>query len=240
MNSIKYIVGILFVFVFWCAKAQDLGFNHEKITSESNRLHAKIRGKVYHLTASANSHFLYPNDWVKGTVVLSNGDKYENIKIRLHAQSDELVAYNENHSILYLVEKEQVKSFTMEVDGTTKQMVKLNTKGENSSGQYFEQLYLGTQSLLSFRYIYEQKVGPYTDEMGIMRDVEYHLRINYYRYSAKDGLFKIALKKRALYSDFPEHKKEIKKIFRKNKLLLENEQDLIKAFQVLDEQGIFD
>lgn len=241
MNHIKYIIGILFMLIFLCSEAQDLGFNDGKITPESNRLQAKIMGKVFHLNASTNSNFLYPANWVNSTVVLSNGDIYENIKVRLHAKFDELIAFNENHSSLYLIEKEQVKSFSMEVDGTTKQMVKMNKPGENTtSDQYFEQLYSGTQSLLSFRYIYEKKVGPYTDEMGIMRDVEFSLRANYYRYTEKDGYHKINLRRRSLYASFPEHKKEIKKILRKFNLMLKTEQELIKAFTILDEQGILD
>jgi hypothetical protein len=53
-------------------------------------------------------------------------------------------------------------------------------------------------------------------------------------------LVKIQRKRSALLKTYPEHKKEIKKILRRNKLILVDESSLIQAFKLLDEAGIFD
>jgi len=238
MKSNKFIISVFIVFISWSAGAQNLGFDSRNLTISSNRLQGKMTGRVFYISALANINFLYPTDWVEGEVVLSDGDKFENIKLRYHAKDDEIIAYNDVRSTLYFVEKAQVKSFVLKVDGAEKKFMKLSPKGKKDDGQYFEELFAGKQSLLARRYVYERKVNPFVDNQGIMRDIEYEMRTEYYRYSETIGYHKMSIKRRALLVAFPEHKKEIKKLMRGNSIIFDSEKSLIRAFSILNENGL--
>lgn len=234
----RYIGIICFVLLTWSGVAQNSGFYWNQLNDSSNRLQGKLMGKVYYISALANSNFLYPDEWKDGTVALSDGDIFENMKLRYHVFQDELIAYNENKSALYFVEKELVKSFTFETDGQTQKFLKLSRDKGNGKPQFFEELYTGSLSLVVFRYIYEHKVSPYMDKLGAMRDIEYRLKTEFYLYSENKPLQKILPKRSAFISAFPEHKKGIKKLFRKNNLFIQNQQSMIQVFRILDEAGL--
>lgn len=240
MKSSKFIISIFIVLVSWSAGAQGLGFDSRNLTVSSNRLHGKLAGKIFYITASANSNFLYPNEWVDGEVVLSDGDIFDNIKLRYHAKDDEIIVYNDKRSSLFFVEKAQVKSFSLKMDGVEKKFLKLSPKGEKNGGQYFEELFSGNQLLLGRRYVYERKVSPYIDGMGIMRDIEYEMKTEYYRYSEKVGYHKISISRRALLVAFPQNKKEIKKLLRSHSIVLDNEQSMVQSFSVLHENRLLE
>jgi len=53
------------------------------------------------------------------------------------------------------------------------------------------------------------------------------------------GFSKIQLRKRSLYSLYPENKKEIKKLLRKNKINFTNEYSAIQTLKLLDSAGLF-
>ena len=236
-HSIRYIGIILFVFWGWSVIAQNADHYWGHINDSSNRLQGKLMGKVYYVDALSNSYFLYPDDWLEGTVELVDGDLYPNTKLRLNVKNDELIAFNKNNKKLYTVEKKLVKSFTIEKNGITQKFVKLKRDKGSDKLQYFEELYSGDLKLLAFRYIYEHKVNPYTDKFGVMRDTEYRVRIRYFLSDKNYLLQRIAPKRSAFLNAFPEHKRAIKKLFRKNKLYLNNPNYMVQACQLLDEAG---
>ena len=238
MKAKKYIVSLLLLVLAWSTVAQELGFNVDGLSLESNRLGGKIMGEIFYISALANSNFLYPDEWVDGEITLTDGDKYENVKLRYHAEDDELIAYNEKNKSLYFVEKEQVSAFVMIVGEQERKFIKGYPKGEDKKGKYFEELYVGNQMFLSDTHVYEQKVSPFKDELGIMRDVEYYFRSDYFRYSEKEGYHKMGINRRALITAFPEHKKAIKKLLRKNNIFIDSEQDMVRAFSLLDENHL--
>jgi hypothetical protein len=234
----RYIGIIFFAFITLTGLAQNTGFYWTQLNDSSNRLQGKLMGKVYYITALANSHFLYPDEWRNGSVTLKDGDKYENMKLRYHIFEDELIAYNNNTNALYFVEKELVQSFTFEEDGATRNFLKLSKTKGNKKQQYYEELYSGTLSLVAFRYMYEHKVSPYLDKLGVMRDTEYRLQMEFYLYSENRPPQKILPNRRAFLNTFPEHKKEIKKLLRINGLYIKEQQSMIQAFRILDEAGL--
>lgn len=234
----KYIV-CLFLLVLGCSVvAQELGFNVDRLVFESNRLEGKMMGEIFYITTLANNNFLYPFEWVNGEIILTDGDKYENVKLRYHAKNDELIAYNEKKRSLFVVEKAQVGSFVMLVDEKERKFVKRYPNGEDKKSKYFEDLYVGAQMFLGDTRVHEQKVSPYKDQQGIMRDIEYSFRSDYYRFSEKDGFHKMGINRRALLTAFPEHKKAIKKLLRKYNIFIDNEQAMVRAFSLLDENDL--
>ncbi|QIA09301.1 hypothetical protein [Draconibacterium halophilum] len=237
-SLLKYtgvVLGTLFSFV---VHAQDLGIDIYNLNSESNNLQGKLLGEVHVLSSEDNSYFLYPDDWMPGSVSFVNGNVFENMQLRYQAFEDELISYNENGRFLYLVEKELVESFTFEDGNRTRKFIRLTKNNNQQTNMYLEELYKGDISLLVNWYIYEQSVSPFADRNGITRAVDYQLHKDYYLYTEQDGLNKIRLNKRALFSQFPEHKKEIRKLLRQNKLFVNSEASMAKALFLLTENNL--
>ena len=239
MNSlIKYtgvVLGMLFSFV---VQAQDLGIDTYNLNSESNNLDGKMVGEVLTLSAEANYYFLYPDDWVSGSIKFVNGNVFENLRLRYQAFDDELISYNDNGRFLFLVEKELVESFTFQDGSQTHNFIRLTKNNNQQTNMYLEELYKGPVSLMVNWYIYEQSVSPYKDRNGITRAVDYQLHKDYYLYTDQEGLTKTRLKKRALLIRFSENKKEIRKLLRKNNLHVSDELSMVKALQLLTENNL--
>ncbi|WP_319592357.1 hypothetical protein [uncultured Draconibacterium sp.] len=237
-SLLKYsgvVLGMLFCFTL---QAQDTGIDAFNLNSNSNNLQGKMLGEVHTLSSEANYFFLYPDDWVPGSVTFVDGNVHENMQLRYQAFEDELISYNENGRFLYLVEKELVKSFSFKDGLTTRKFVRLTQDNNQQTNMYLEELYKADLSLLVNWYIYEQTVSPYVDRNGITRAVDYQLHKDYYLYTEEDGLNKIRLNKRALYTQFPEQKKEIRKLLRKNNLFINGELSMVKALNLLQENNL--
>jgi len=239
MNSfIKYtgvVWGVLFTFI---VQAQDMGINTYNLNSESNNLQGKMLGEVLRLNAEINSYFLYPDDWVPGSVKFVNGNVFENLRLRYQAFDDELISYNDNGRFLYQVEKELVESFSFQDGNKTHKFIRLTKNNNQQTNMYLEELYKGAVSLMVNWYIYEQSVSPYQDRNGITRAVDYQLNKDYYLYTKQDGLTKIRLNRAALLSRFPENKKQIRKLLRQNKLHINNDISMVKALKLLIENNL--
>lgn len=239
MRSITNILFGFFLLFSWGVLAQGSKINLERVFPSSNHLEGKLSGTIFYMSALANGNFLYPSEWADGRVELSDGEVIDSLRLRYHADEDELIAFNKNLSSLFYVEKGQVKSFFIRINGQDHKFVNIEKNKSSEDSRYFEELYAGTNALLKRHYVYTQKVGPYKDERGIMRDEEYHLRFEYYFYSKKEGYEKASVKRRAFLTAYPEKKKEIKKILRAENIRPTDEKSMVKAFEVLDQHGIF-
>jgi hypothetical protein len=240
----KYIVFILAVFVQLSAGAQVRGLYNGNLNQNSNRLQGKLMGEIYYLNPVSNANYFLQPDWKDGVITLKDGDVFDSIRMRYMAFGDELVAYNNNIHSLFIVDKNTVKQFTFRehIKGEVfaeRKFVNLDFLGLPLNRIYFEELYSGTAKLFSFHHIEEEKVSPYIDLNGKMYDVEFRLKTTYYILSDSIGFTRIQLKKRSFYSLFPENRKEIKKILRKNRINITNQVSAIEALKILDEAGYF-
>jgi len=240
----KYLVYILMAFMQMNAGAQIRNLYNNNLNQDSNRMQGKLAGEIYYLNPVSNANYFLQPDWTIGTVMLKDGDVFEGIRMRYMAFGDELVAYNNNMRCLFIIDKNTVRQFTFrehieaEVFAERK-FVNLDSLDLPLNRSYFEELYTGTGKLFSFHQIEEEKVSPYTGQNGKMYDVEFRLKTTYYILTDFIGFSKIQLKKRSLYSVYPENKKEIKKLFRKNKINIIDQNSAIEALKILDEAGYF-
>ncbi|WP_303919954.1 hypothetical protein [Draconibacterium sediminis] len=237
-SLIKYTGVILGVLLAFVVQAQEMGIDTYELNSESNNLQGKMLGEVITLDAEVNTYFLYPDDWVPGSLKFTNGNVFEDLRIRYQAFTDELITYNKNGRFLYQIEKELVESFTFQDGSQSRKFVRLTKNNNQQTNMYLEELYKGTVSLMVNWYIYEQSVSPYKDKNGITRAVEYHLRKDYYLYTEQDGLTKIRLSRAALLSRFPENQRQIRKLLRQNKLHVNNEFTMVNALRLLAENNL--
>ncbi len=213
------------------------------LNSNSNRFEGKLSGETFYLSTVANGNFFLQNDWVTGSITLTDGDTFENIKLRYLAYGDEIVAYNENLRTLYIVEKKLVKEFTFKStsdfgENNEIKFINLNSLNLQGGKSYFEELYSGGARLLAYYNVEEYKVSPFTDRLGNTRDTEYKLVVKYYLFNDKNELYRILRNKKSFYRIYPNHKKEIRKLIRKNHISLVGQNSLLQAFTLLDKAGI--
>lgn len=242
--KITYLFFMFAILFSVCINGQNAGFYLGNLNESTNRLQGKLRGEYYYNSLVGNKYFFLHKDWNDATIKLIDGDVFENVKVRYLAYGDELISYNKNiRSYFYKIDKDIVEQFTIKSiskngDAKNQKFIKLYYDGLLKGDRYFEELYSGTRSLLVYYSISATKVRPFTDKSGILRDTEYRLRISYFMYSAEDGFLKLKKTKRSFRKVLPDHKKEIRKIFRKNRLAVFDESSMIQVFKLLDNAGV--
>ncbi|HYQ57949.1 MAG TPA: hypothetical protein VEP89_11460 [Draconibacterium sp.] len=234
----KYTGVVFATFFTLIVQAQDEGIITYSLDSSSNRLQGKLLGEVYTMSHDANAYFLQPQDWMPGTVTLNNGQLFEALSLRFEASENQLIAYNENGRFLYRIEKDLVKGFSFTQHERTFNFIRITKNKNQQTNMYFQEVYKGSMSLLVKWFIYERSVIPYVDRNGLSRATEYELNKDYYLYSEDSGFQKIKLKNSAVYSSFPHYKKEIRKLFRQNNIDVKEEQSMVSALMLLDENGL--
>jgi hypothetical protein len=150
--------------------------------------------------------------------------------------------YNGNIKRLFIADKNTVKQFTFKTPLSSgnfaeRKFINLDSLDVFLDRTYFEELYSGTVKLLVFYQIEDTKISPYVDRSGKMSDTEFKLKTIYYLLTDSIGLTRIQLKNRSLFSLYPENKKEIRRLLRKNRIAIVDEHSAIQAFKLLDDNG---
>jgi hypothetical protein len=235
----------LFILIFVLAlfsQAQTSLLNWEALGENSNRLEGKLTGLSYRIPPLANSTHFLQDSWVDGEILLEDGDLFNSVKIRYLAFHDELVAYNPNLKQVFIVDKEKVNSFTFHYPKGQQKFVKLYFDSFVNAGyRYFDLKYDGTRWLVAFHYIYEEKTSVYRDAYGKLRDTRLKPKQTYFMYFPEDEQFRRVQEKRRWFVKlFPERKRDVRRMFRRNNLRRFDEKGMIQAFSLLDENGYFD
>lgn len=240
-QAVHKILTAIFVILLFTLQlnAQNFEFHWEQLNDSSNRLEGKLTGTVYVLTSKSNSNFFYNKDWLDGTITLEDNDVYQGLKLRFQAFNNELVVYNENLRNLFVVDKEKVKNFRIQSSSGNQNFVKIYFDGYPKGDRYYEVLYDGRRKMLAYHEVLEEKTRPYIDQFGIMKDTNFRLNTIYYLYSKEDGFKRIRLRRRSLLSHFPDDKREIRRLLRRNNVDVFEKEGMIRAFKLLDDSGYF-
>lgn len=237
MKNTKYIITLVLAAFSCYVQAQISGLDYKMLNASSNRMEGKLKGDVYYISAEANSyHFL--TGWSIGKIFLEDNDIFEDAELRFLISENELIFYNKRLRSLYKIDKEIVYKFMLNDRGQTRIFEKLYFDGMNSGQRFFEILYQGEKTLLANHSIDEIKVRPYNDSNGVLRDTEFRKKTTYYLFSEDSAFEKITPKRRSFYRLFAKQKKEIRKIFRRNGISFQSQNDLIQAVALLENNGI--
>ncbi len=239
MKSNQIILLLALLTLSFSVKLYAQDFNWQALNQQSNRLQGKLSGTIYYLPPEGNSQHFYQKGWPEGSILLEDGDVFENVRLRYLAYGDELIAYNSSLNQLFVVDKEKVAAFTVKLPKGKQEFIKLYFNGFLAGDRYFEKLYDGSRKLLAFRSINEVKTGIYNDNKGRRKHTVLKLTSTYYMYSDETGFRKIQPRRKSFLNLFPERKKEVRQIFRKNNFYNLNEQNMISIFTLLEEEGFF-
>ena len=231
-NRILYIVFIFGLLAATSLKAQEK--LPKKWTDE------KIKGTRRIPYASyAGSPFL--NDkFATGEIEFQDGSKMDSLGLRYSMYRDELIYYNTAISAHIIIDKISLKGFSFTDESGNKRIFRRQYYNGFFPGErYFEVLSDGDIALLVYRKVVLQVCPPYNDNSGSPKNMSYQEAYNYYLYNSKMGYELIRINKNSLLSKFDKlTQKSVKKILRKNKVLVNDEQSFVIAWNLLKENGI--
>lgn len=206
-----------------------------KLTPASNTLNYKLQGKKYYVRSSPIGSEFLTDGWCIGYVILGNGDRYENLTLRLNTHLDELIEYNGRAGSAIMLDKAAISEFSLNFeDGHTELFRKIFYGKFPKGDRYFSVLYEGKFMVLLWYKTEEHNVSVYYDNQGIMRDNKFVLTKNYYLVFPDQEMNKFLFKRRSFLNLFPEQKKQIRRIIRKNHVLFDNEKEIVRVVRLIE------
>ncbi|MBW6498229.1 MAG: hypothetical protein K0B09_07580 [Bacteroidales bacterium] len=200
---------------------------------------ARLAGEIFVFSIVSHGSQYFNDEWYLGDVTLRSGEVVEDQMLKYNGYLDELIWLNTSFQNIK-VDKNLVAEFNISDPHTQETFVfrnvLLNSLSIGGSGHIFaEQLYENDISLMTFRRIL--KTGERTENRtksvisrAILKpDPVYFILM-------PDGNANILsnLSRRSFYRAFPDHKDEIRSMFRQNQLRLRNERDLIEAVKIIE------
>lgn len=200
----------------------------------------KIKG-TRQIPYPAYSGSPFMNDkFIMGEIEFSDGTKIDSLGLRYSSYRDEIIYYNAAISAQIIIDKISLKGFSFTDESGTKRVFRHQYYNGFFPGErYFEVLSVGEISLLVYRKVVLQVCPPYNDNAGNLKNMSYQPAYNYYLYNEKKGYELIRLNRNSLLSNFDKlTQKSVKKILRKNKVLVTDESSFVIAWNLLKENGI--
>jgi len=164
----------------------------------------------------------------------------DSIILRYSSYRDEIIYYNAAISAQIIIDKISLKGFSFTDENGVKRIFRQQYyNGYLPGNRFFEVLSEGDISLLVYRKVVLQVCPVYNDNSGNLRNMSYQQAYNYYLYNEKKGYELIRINKNSLLSKFDKlTQKSVKKILRKNKVMVNDEPSFVRAWDLLKENGI--
>lgn len=191
-----------------------------------------IYGTLYiHRHNYDGSAYLY-NDWLYGGLLLENDTQATNVRLRYDMLDDAAIFYHEKHQLLFAVDKSTLKSFYLvKPNADTINFFKyLGSHFDNHihHNDYLQIIYAGH---LRFIAKHNAVISMATDPKTPDKIIQQH----FYYLEKDEQLHAISLKYRSLFKHFPNKKKEIRKLIKKNYLYKRNERNMAKLIALIDQ-----
>ena len=188
-----------------------------------------LKGQVYYqdYIQVKGSAFLKGEDWMKGDLILTSGERLNDINFKLDIYAHRVLVYHEFLKRIVLINKKDLTEFYINDSGSRRRFIFLSdipTKASVSDGCYFEVL---SEGRLSFYKLYYKDILPLrTPEMPLLDEF-----LDESAYYLKDGdkMNSIRMNKRSLIKLYPQYKSEMKQFVRRKNLHLRNQSDFAIA-----------
>jgi hypothetical protein len=218
--------------------AQEFYNSVKPITTESNTLNYKLTGRRYHFTSTIRGPVYLDDEWRLGSVILANGDRHQNIYLKLNTLNDDLLWYNDRTGAITILDKFIIDEFILDTNNQNPTFFrKLNYDRYPKGEHYFNVVYDGKVKLLKWFLTEEISVPAYYDQSGYLKGTEYQMRKILFIVFPDNSLIKIDGSKKSFLDLFPEQKKKVRQLFRKNKIILGKKRDseMIRAVKLIEE-----
>ena len=199
----------------------------------------KIKGVRLVPYPSYNGSPFMTDTWCQGKIEFTTGEIADSLFIKYSSYKDELFYYNSEAASQINIDKASLKGFQfVDPNGRTRIFQKQHIDNFMKGYLFFEVLSDGPISLLAFRKSSLNTTSPYHDKSGILKNMEYVPDYHLYFYSADKGYTSVKTNRTSFLSKFEKvYQKPIKKILRKSRIKIENEDSLIQGWKVIEKEG---
>ena len=227
-NRILLIITLLGFFTAITANAQE--------TIQKNGNTEKIKGTRFIPYPGYSGSPYLTDKFVVGEIEFLDGIKAGNLELRYSTYRDELIYYNAVISAQILIDKISLKGFSFTDDkGETRVFGRQYYIGLLHEERFFEVLSDGKVSLLVYRKVDLETCDTSYNKFGLAFQPSFY----YYIYTADKGYSPIKMNRSSLLSKFSKpNQKLVKKMLRKNKVLIEDEHSFISAWNLIKDKEI--
>lgn len=231
-NRIKHILFLALALSFvFLAPAQE--------TPNENWEAQKIKGVRYLVDALYNGFPFLNDSWLPGKIEFTDGETADSLYVRYSSYKDELLYFNKTISAQIMIDKASLNGFSFtDKDNKIRVFRKQHFDGFMKGDRYFEVLTDGETDLLAYRKVNLNATSPYHDLNGILKNMEYSTDYQFYFYSPEKGYTPVRLNRSALLAKFVKtDQKAIKKLLRKNRMQILDEESFIDAWETIVKEG---
>jgi len=208
------------------------------IAQESNqniRNSSKIMGSRFIPSPNYTGKPYLNDKFILGEIEFADGTKIDHIGLNYSTYRDELIYYNTTIQAQIQIDKISLNRFTF-VDQFGKKRIfhrqycSASLKGEC----YFEVLSEGDIALLVYRKVNLESCSTYYSKSGLAYQPAYI----YYFYSKDKGYTPVNLNRKSFLSEFNKSdQKPVRKLLRKNGVIIVDESGLVKAWNLVKENN---
>jgi hypothetical protein len=206
-----------------------------KAQSGTNEGKVKLMGQ--RAVSPARMHgtpFLF-SDWVKGSVVLTDGENSEEIPLQYDALHDELLTYDKNSFSTIKIEKATLQSFRVTFFGEDWFFEQRRFDALVPENRFFRVLFKGEIELLCYYKADITVVSPYKDTDNIMKNQEYAASQHYFLYSRASGYSPVRLKRKSLLRRVVKENQALaRQVLRQNHIEITGYQSFARALELFD------
>jgi len=221
----KIIVILFLILVSWSISAQDKtpGFEDTLIAQS---FEAKLTGIVIIPEEKLNEKCV-TKDWCLSDITLYNDEIIRNKNLMYNGFDDSFIWLEPTDNLYTRLERDLIKEVKMKINSNNEYMVFRPMR--------VKQLMLSNSKNIFLNVLVDGKISLY-----VYRKIDCYNKVDYaphFKYFLKkqDGKFEVFRpNKISLVSQFPEKKKELRKIIKKNKLSIKKEADLKRAIELLN------
>jgi hypothetical protein len=233
----KIILLVNLVLVVFTINAQEFYRSVKPVTTEGNTLNYKLSGRQYYFTSPLRGSVNFNDFWSVGSVILENGDRYDSVSLMLNIYTEDLIWFNSRTGSLIVLDKYAIKEFILDTENYEKMLFRKIYIDKMPKGEhYFNVFYEGEIKLLGWHRVTEVSTSLYRDFYGYLRDKEYVRQVNYFIMFPNNDIVKISGSKKSFVNLFPEQKKTVRQIFRKNNIYLveKNRNEILRATKLIE------
>lgn len=226
----------LFIFLSALATAQN-PYNVEiELTTASNSVNYKLPGKQFFPVYVPLGSEFFDEAWREGYVVLENGDRYENLNLKYNTFKDELITINDRTRVMVLLDKDAISEFGFYSATKNQRFVKMYFNKVPSGDHYFMTQHDGSLKYAIWYRTQDVATTPYRDKNGYLQMSEFEMSLNHYVCFPDNDFKKFKLNRRSLVLLFPDQKKEIRRMLRKERNRVKTISEATRAIEIIDRE----
>jgi len=227
----------LLVLIMLSVQAQRPYNVNVELTTESNTINYKLPGQQFYPIYVPSGSEFYDDQWMIGYVILENEDRYDSLMLKYNTYRDEIITVNDRARTMIMLDKDAITEFGLyEMPGVTKRFKKMDLDKIPKAEHYFNLPYDGNLKFAVWYRTLEETTAPFKDKNGYLQISDFVLRHNYY-ILFPDGQFeKFKLNRQSLIQLFPDHKREIRRMLRRDRNWVKTEDDAARAIEMIEKQ----